>query len=278
MDNIALVTPLKDEIKNIDRLIKSISNQSIKIHTWIILENDSTDGSKEKLSKINSIPNVENFEVLNLELPNKEYALGTKYASIIETGFNQLKQENYFESLDFIGILDSDIFVEKDYYKKLIQSFINNPKLGITSGRIIDEKGNYDLASKKWVRGGCRLWKKECFVDAGYIVGPSADTLSTAKARIKKWEVYPTDAIAISRQVGSRVNYSYYAKSAYFRGHTLLYMILKAIVLLFKGHPQKSVEYVKSYLIEYKNKSERINDVELRNYFKNYLVNKVFNK
>jgi glycosyltransferase involved in cell wall biosynthesis len=276
MQKIALVTPLKDEAQNIDKLVNSIEQQSIQIFCWIIVENDSVDGSKEKLREIKSIENVDHFEVINVELPDKEYALGTKYASIISVGFKALKSKSYYNELDFIGILDSDIFAEKEYFQKLLSSFNSNPRLGITSGRIMDENGKYDLSNKNWVRGGCRLWRIECFNQSGYVIGPSADTLSAAKARIKKWEVIPTDAYVVSRLVGSRVNYGYYAKSAYYRGHTILFAILKSVLIFSKGYPRRSFLYLGSFIKEYVNQSPRIEDDEILKYYKYYLIRKIF--
>ena len=201
--------------------------------------------------------------------------MGTKYANIVNCGFNILKKKDYFSELDFIGILDSDIFAEEQYFEKLTKSFQENPRLGITSGRIVDENGKYDLSNKNWVRGGCRLWRKKCFEECGYIVGPSADTLSAAKAQIHNWEVIPTDAFVVSRLVGSRTNYGYYASSAYFRGHTVTFAILKSIFYLIKGYPKRSNQYFTTYFKEYFKKSKRLEDKELRNYFRYYLLRKL---
>ena len=44
---IAIVTPLRNEEKNINRLFDAVSKQTIKIFSWIILEN----GSKNKIGK-----------------------------------------------------------------------------------------------------------------------------------------------------------------------------------------------------------------------------------
>jgi glycosyltransferase involved in cell wall biosynthesis len=278
MRKIALVTPLKDEVENIDNLISSIEQQSIQLFSWLIVENDSSDGSKEKLRKIKSVKNVVDFNIINIELPNKAYALGTKYASIIDIGFKTIKNKNYYRDLNYIGILDSDIFAEKNYFEKLIKSFENNPKLGITSGRIVDENGKYDLANKNWVRGGCRLWRFECFNDAGYVIGPSADTLSVAKARIKKWEVFPTDAHVVSRLVGSRIDYGYYAKSAYFRGHTVFFAFFKSILIFFKGYPKRSYQYFQSFIKEFLRNTPRIDDKEIIRYYRFYLLRKILKK
>ena len=66
---IVLVTPLKDEMENIDRLIESIAVQDSPIYAWIIVENGSRDGSKEYLDKVTNVSNVEHFIVINFSLP-----------------------------------------------------------------------------------------------------------------------------------------------------------------------------------------------------------------
>ena len=279
MNKIALVTPLKDESENIEKLIKSIESQSMPIFAWIILENDSTDGSQEILDRYKQVQNVDNFEVIHLEMQDKTYQLGHKYASIIQSGFRILSNKKYWNEIDYLGILDSDIFAESNYYEKLIKSFDIDAELGITSGRIVDENGKADMSNLNWVRGGCRLWRMACYLEAGYIVGPSADTLSVAKARIKQWKVFVTDdAVVVSRAVGARANYGYYGRSTYFRGHTLMFALLRSVYLFVKGYPKPSIQYINAYVKQYVKNAERTNDKEILDYYKHYLQRKIFNK
>ena len=81
--SIALVTPLKDEIDNIEKFFSNISSQSIPIKCLIIVENDSSDGSKEYLNKLTSIKNVEHFKLININFEDTSYRVGKKYATII---------------------------------------------------------------------------------------------------------------------------------------------------------------------------------------------------
>ncbi len=230
---IALVTPLRNEINNIDKLFDAISNQSYSIFSWVILENGSTDGSIDKLENMVCPHNVVNLKVFNLTESSINYELGSNYARINNYGFTFLKNQNYYDELDFIGILDSDIFLEKDYYTKLISAFSFDLKLGISSGIICNLNGEIEKTGNNWVRGGCRLWRKSCFDQAGYIIGPSADSLSTAKAICENWKVYPVvSAIAYSRPVGVRVNYRYYGEASYYRGCNPIYITLKCIYQL----------------------------------------------
>lgn len=279
--NIALVTPLKDEINNIDTFLESIKNQSIPIKTLVIVENDSSDGSKEYLNKITKLNNIEQFKVININFKDTTYRVGKKYATIVNTGFQALKEEAFYNELDYIGILDCDVFPEKDYYKKLTSFLINNPKVGITSGLIFTQEGKQHIANQNWVRGGCRIWKKECFDEAGYQVAYTADTVSVALAHLKGWKTKTLkSAHVISREVDVRFsNSSEKGYHAYYRGHTLFYMLLKFIYITFiKGKIKTGLTLFTGYLKSMFIRRTRIEDKQLRKYFRYYMFNKLIKK
>ena len=268
---IAIVTPLRNEARNIEKLFDSISKQTTSVFSWVILENGSTDGSKEILKKIKCPENVEHLEILNLTESSIAYELGLNYARIINYGFNFLKEKDYFNQIDFIGILDSDIFLEQHYYEKLIQLFTKDSKLGISSGVITNLDGTVEKTGNNWVRGGCRLWRKTCFDQTGYIVGPSADALSTAKALCNDWLSYPEMyAIAYSRPVGSRVNYRYYGEASYFRGCNPIYIFVKFVYQLIKLKFEAAQGLFFGYFSAFFRNKKRVSDKQVLNYYRFY--------
>lgn len=271
MSNIALITPLKDEYDSIERLINSIQSQTLQIHTWIIVENDSTDGSKEKLDEVKKINNVLFFKVINLSFKNKAYQLGFKYSTIVNYGFKCLVENNAkYAELDYIGILDSDCFPEKQYFEKLISFMSADESIGISSGRLVFEDGALHKVNQNHVRGSGRLWNKKCFDDAGYIIGMSADSLSTAKAILKGWKVSVcNNAFITSRIAGARKGFSYYGKSAYYRGNTLFYALAKTLKYLFKLRFKYALSFFWGYFSFYVRKVNRVDDKQVLNYFKN---------
>lgn len=278
---VALITPLKDELSNIDNFISHIENQTIPITCLVIVENDSTDGSKEYLDKIESVKNVEFFKVVHLSFDDKSYRVGKKYATIIKTGMNYLKELDLYNSLDFIGILDSDIFPEKEYYEKLTTFLKNHSEIGITSGLIFTQDGKLHIANKNFVRGGCRVWKKKCLEEAGYIIAHTADTVSVALAHLNGWKTKTMKSAKVtSREVNVRIANSYNkGYHAYYRGHTLIYVFLKALFFGFrKGEYKMGFEYLAGYLKSMRHQKPQIEDEKLRKYFKFYLYNKIIRK
>lgn len=278
---IALVTPLKDELDNINKFFRSLKSQTVAIKALVIVENDSTDGSKEYLNKISNISNVENFKVININFEDTTYRVGKKYATIINTGFQYLKNQPFYNSLDFIGILDCDVFPEKDYYCKLTTFLSKNSEIGISSGLTYTEEGELHIADPNFVRGNSRLWTKECFDQAGYIIAYTADTVSIALAHLKGWKTKTLKtAKVISREVNVRIansrNKGYHA---YYRGHTLFYVFLKSTYLaIFKSRAKMGYEFLAGYVNALIKRKPRIENKQVKNYFRFYLFNKLIKK
>lgn len=272
-NKIVIVTPLKDEIDNIDCLINSIEAQSIAIDTWVIVENGSTDGSCEKLQKINYVNNVKSFILINFTLPNDKYELGVKYSTVVNYGFTYIKQHNI--DYDYIGICDADCFPTKNYYKELT-NFMAVNSIDVASGIGLFDNDRFDGESKTWVRGNCRLWNKNSFLKAGYIVGPSADTLSLGRAEMMGFKCVPNLKLFYRcREMGERTRYSYYGFSSYYRGITPFYAVMKTFNYFRILQVKQGFQYIYGYFKSFINSEERIQDKELLNYFSNTIERKI---
>lgn len=278
---LALVTAVKDEIDNLDKFFKAIEDQSINITCLIIVENDSTDGSIEYLNSVKQLKNVEHFKVININFEDKTYRVGKKYATIINTGFQYLRDSSYYESLEYIGILDCDVFPEKDYYQKLTGFLQENPEVGITSGLIYTEEGEPHISDPNFVEGNSRIWRMECFNDAGYLIAYTADTVSVALAHLKGWKTRTLKTANVSSReinvrIGNSRNKGYHA---YYRGHTFFYVFLKSLYLaLAKGKFKMGYEFLAGYVTSAFKRKPRIEDKELRKYFRYYMINKLSHK
>lgn len=275
---IALVTPLKNEAGNIDALFSAIESQRVRVSVWVIVENGSDDGSDAILrSKI--IPsNVDKIEILNFSLPIETYALGVKYATVVNHGFQYLMSEiskGKLAAPDFVGILDADCFPSADYYEDLV-SRMSRDAIDISSGVGVFDNGQPDGEAKDWVRGNCRLWTWRCFSDVGYVVGPSADTLSLTKAVIKGYVARPyLDILYHCREMGKKSRYDYYGYSSYFRGVPIFYALARSIKILLMGRFGNARDYLKGYMKSYIRKDPTIEDREIYDYFQSVVSRKI---
>lgn len=272
MTRIFLSTPLRNERANLDRLVGSVRAQSIPVDCWVIVENGSADGSREYLRELRPCATIREIVVLNIDTETATYQLGAKYARIVARGFAEICDRYELRADDLIGILDADSFPEERYYEKLVWAFRRQPRLGITSGRSRDlDTGEPSVHAGDWVRGSCRLWRGSCFLQSGYVIGPSADTLSAARAELDGWLVEVTPgAMFDAREIGERSKYLYYGESAYFRGNTFPYAVLRCAALTARRRPSHGFGFLAGYTKAYASAAPRIQDPALFSHFQRY--------
>ena len=279
-NSIALITPVKDELENLPKYIASIESQSVPISCLVIVENDSTDGTSEYLEELKSLRNVTVLKVIHMSFEDKSYRVGKKYAAIINRGLEWLKDQEFYASLDYIGILDGDVFPEREYYEKLTGFLNRNPEVGISSGQTYTPEGELHIADSNFVRGHSRIWRKKCLDETGYPLVYTADTVSLAMAHLKGWKTQThKSARVVSREInvklGSARSKGYHA---YYRGHTLFYMVLKLLYFTLKGNPLMGFERLSGYVQGMAQRKPRIENRAVRKYFRNYLFNKLTHK
>lgn len=281
MKKIALITPLKDEISNIERFLKTLTKQSHKIEKLVIVENDSVDGSKEYLDKITVVDNISEFKVINLTFEDKSYNLEFKYSKIVYEGLEYLKSLSDYSELDYIGILDCDCFPEDTYYTKMLDFMDANPEIGISSGMAYTEEGKLHIADPNWVRGFCRIWRRECLDQTGFPIEPSPDSITVALAHIHGWKTETLKSAKVeAREVNQRLqNYRNFGNRSYYRGDSPFFAILKSIhYAVVKGRPKMGMDFFKGYFSGWIKRKPRIPIKEVRNYYRFYLIRKIYRK
>lgn len=254
--NYAIVTPAKNEEANIDYLFFSIKKQSIKPKVWIIVNDNSDDRTKEFVER-NLHLYGEDFKHCDVILYNNEkqseYDLKIHYSEVVKKGFDIVQEiiANNNISLDYIGILDSDLFPEPNYYEKLMEH-MNENKIDICSGNVkvlTAHKLIIEKVAEDWPRGGCRLYTYKCYGSAGFEITRSPDTYSTLKAQMLGFRVGNfKEAFVLSlRETGSRHAYKYYGESDRYFGYEYLYALSK-FMFKFLKNPSKALAYINGYM------------------------------
>ena len=284
---LAIVTPAKNEAKNMANLVKGMASQIRKPDLWLFINDGSTDDTvslfeKEKLKYADAFLDTD-IKIIHYQDDEKEYALGPKYSRIIRFGLDTVFSQEKEEKFDFIGILDSDVVPEVGYYDKLLNKFEQDPKLGIASAsRQQEDYGNKIITSyvnKTFSPSGFRVWRRACLDQTGYTISISQDSVSAAKAIMLGWKVQSFREMEVSlRQRGAKYGYEYYGKSAYVRHVSFFYVLAGAARMYLLGKKADAIQYINGYNNAARQKISRIEDPLAIKYYKNRFYYKIIGK
>jgi biofilm PGA synthesis N-glycosyltransferase PgaC len=180
-----LVTPVRDEEKLIGATIASVVAQTHRPREWIIVSDGSTDGTN---GIVEAAARAHPWIRL-LALPPRA---GRDFAAVVkntERGVRTLEFRDY----GFLGLLDSDVTFQSDYFEQLIRRFETNPRLGLAGGVVIDIGTPRDRLpyNRQDVPGAVQFFRRACFESLGGLIAiPEGgwDALTCAVARMRGYE------------------------------------------------------------------------------------------
>jgi len=198
-----VITPARNEEAFIADTIQAVISQTLRPLKWIIVNDGSTDKTREIVESY--VKRYNFIKLLNLERGG-DRDFGRK-AVAFSHGLANLQNLDY----EFIGNLDADITMAPDYYHNVIKYFTTDPQLGVVGGIVYTKIGErfftYDETLDS-VAGAVQLFRKACFeAVGGYIplkLG-GIDTVAEIKARMLGWTVrkLPDQKVIENRRMGS---------------------------------------------------------------------------
>ena len=239
-----LITPMHNEEELIGKVIESVINQNIQPVEWIIVNDRSTDNSKDI---INSYQKKANF-IRCIDIEDGE--IESYYSRKIEVflyGYSSILETDY----DFVGQLDADITMDVDYYENIIKEFSINEKLGVASGIYLDLincKTREAHIAETCTPGALQLFRKKCYERiGGYIPCKygGEDSVADIMIRMNGWQSrsFKKYKVLHHRPTGTGSGSSIY-KARYTQGKTdygigthPLFMLAKSASRAFKERP-----------------------------------------
>ena len=185
-----LVTAAYNEEAFIERLLCSVTSQTIPPTRWIIVSDGSTDGTDRIVKRY-----AEQFTFIQLEhIKEKHSHSFAAQVHAINVGLTLLK--NNVQAL-FVGNLDADVSFEPDYFAELLDRFHREPELGLTGGWIHEaEAGVFKVRkgnSPRSVPHAVQLFRRECLDALGWGYQPfpygGPDWYAEVSLRMKGWRV-----------------------------------------------------------------------------------------
>jgi glycosyltransferase involved in cell wall biosynthesis len=273
-----LITPARNEEKNLPEVAESVTGQKVKPEIWVIVDDGSTDNTPYILENLQArYPFIQ-----SIRLPQRPRDITFHYSYVCKQGFDyalEYCRENNIE-FEYIGLLDADTVLEENYFGKLLFKFTKNNSLGIASGGVYYDNGrglSREKTDKNLPRGTGRLWRKECFFETGgYQVEPSPDSISNIKALLRGWKLMQyASIIQIQKRKTSAANglWHGYVKNgwmAYYLGKNFLVALTNVFYLSVKFPFYTGAAYFWGYISSAVKREKRIQDPEIRAYYRDF--------
>ncbi|HEY1263452.1 MAG TPA: glycosyltransferase family 2 protein [Terriglobales bacterium] len=204
-----LITAAHNEAGYIRHTLASVAKQSLLPEKWIIVSDRSSDGTDEIVREFAaSHPFV---ELLRVE-GGEGRSFGAKVRAI-SAGYERLGAGLSYR---YLGILDADVELGPDYYRKVFERLEQSPELGLAGGFVNDrtrrgEFQNRRSNSESSVCGSIQVFRRECWERIGGLLPlkyGGEDWAAEIMARMHGWNVqaFPDLKVYQHRPTGTAVS------------------------------------------------------------------------
>jgi glycosyltransferase involved in cell wall biosynthesis len=273
-----IISPVRNEEKNIEKTIQSVINQTIKPVEWIIVNDGSSDRTVEIISEC--CKKYEWIKLLNKK-DEMKYQLGSNVVDCFYLGLNSVKSQ-----YEYIVKMDGDLSFEDDYFEFIFMKFNEMPHLGMASGQSYVPNGStliWEDTPEDHVKGLLCTYKRECFEDIGGLISSLGwDTVDEVKAREKGWMTrsFREKMIIHYRPLGSRTGMLKgnirHGHIAYIVGRHPLYVLLRCLYRLFdRPYILGAFFYCFGYFHALLTRQKKIINKETEKFFKKEQFNKI---
>jgi glycosyltransferase involved in cell wall biosynthesis len=266
----AVITPARDEATNLPRLASSLTEQSIRPQTWIIVDNGSSDGTLELAMRIAE----EHSWIRVLSVPGASSAnRGAPVVQALQAGITALS----VDPPEIVINVDADISIDAEYFENLLQRFDADDSLGIASGSAFELQGGtwrqrHVTGTTVW--GASRAYRWECLQEILPLEERVGwDGLDEFKANARGWSTTAFEDLPFRhhRREGERDGTPWKARqnqgqAAHYLGYRAWYLVLRA---LWQARREPSaLAMVWGYVIAALRRDPRSQDEKARSYLR----------
>lgn len=256
--SIAVVLNARNEEKVIAKTLQSILNQKLPPYRIIVINDGSTDNTKEILSKFPTI------EVIDRPVRKESYLARKELADTINQGLSKLHNDN---NCEFVWMAGGDLMFPPEYSSNIVER-MQKDSVVISSGVV---EGEFSIEP----RGGGRIVDWEFWKKIGMLYpinyGWEGYLLLKANSLGYKTVSYPDLIITTQRKTGTQFNpklYYYYGLGLKALGYTNFYVLAK-ILIFARKKPKGAYYMLKGYFSDYNDLYEE----ELREFVKKTQMN-----
>lgn len=271
-----LITPARNEEKNIGRLIECVVNQTLPPMKWVIVSDNSTDRTEEIVQSY-----CEKFDFIELLALNGESGRAfSSMAEAVKAGYARL------QDLEFLVMtkIDADMSFGPDCLESLMRKLASDDKLGRVGPALVqhaDDREKAQLLAPDWhVSGGLELFRRECYEQMNghrRLAHGGTDTVADIMARMHGWKVrtFPELEVIHNGRVGEIRGSMFrgrfhYGVQDYSLGYYPLFFLAKMIRrLIHRPYILGSLQHGLGYLCAYLRREDYAVDDDVVEFLRN---------
>ena len=192
----ALVTAARNEAEHLGETVRSVTGQELKPGRWVIVDDGSTDDTDQLIRDAAArVPFIDPVRLAGgraRDFASKAHALHEGLARIHPADF------------EFIGVLDADIALDPDYFRRLMDWMDRHPDVGLGGGVVCEPAGNAyaprPTNAGHSVAGAVHFFRRECFEQIeGYHPLPCGgeDWVAETMVKLRGWQVQSFDKLQV---------------------------------------------------------------------------------
>jgi len=249
---VTIIIPTYNEQKFLATTLDSLLKQSVPAQNIIIVDDNSTDATKDIARQYES--NHKSISYIKHNSKNT-HEPGSKVVSAFLYGLKQINSD-----FDILCKFDADLIFPSNYIEKIIHHFSSNQKIGLVGGHCyILKKNNWvleNLTNKDHIRGALKAYRKECFNAIGGLKNTMGwDTVDELLAQYHGWSIKADSSLKVKHLKPTGKAYS--KTSKYNQGEAFYKMryglILTQIASIKLALKKKSFTYYKNCSVGYFN-------------------------
>jgi len=289
--NYVLITPLKNEEKDLLKLKGCVTNQTVKPVAWIIVDSGSEDRTFETATKIFA---DYDWVYIIKQMNFLEDGYGhINFAKAINEGYKTVKEICREKQIkyDYIGKTDATPILCENYFEILLSEMTKNDKLAITCGiqKIIYNDNEFKIKPSRNSPlsnfNDIRLYRKDFFEEInGYSLTPSPDSVLLIKAKNRNWGVKVVEDTYFKkpRLGGSKIGMWNGSKLKGKYMHVLGYHPILAIINAMENSRKIPPHYqfipmIIGFLTSALKRDKKVEDIEIREYYGEKRLKEVLN-
>jgi biofilm PGA synthesis N-glycosyltransferase PgaC len=226
----AVVTPVRNEEANLQRLADCLDAQTAQPGAWVIVDTGSDDRTALMAAQL-AAGNGHTTFVSFAAAPARGESIVVR---AFEAGVASLR-----EAADVIVKVDADISFKPDYFEVLLCRFAEDPLLGIASGTCVEESGGTWRArhvTGDHVWGASRAFRAACLADVSPLEQCLGwDGIDAFKATAKGWRTTTFGDLFFrhhrpeGRRQGRWVGWKLRGRAAHYMGYRPAFLVLRAL-------------------------------------------------